>query len=247
MSKSVVGFLKLFRPSNAPTVVSNVLIVTLFTLPALPQPSVGIEFSWSLIALILAGVLAYSFGMAVNDLFDFNHDKIAKPFRPLVAGLVSKKSAWLAAAIVFLTSLFLYWLVYRLHYSSFALTSVLLLFAVIVLYNVFHKKIKFAELLMGYCRFMLILTTHLLLSEVFNPRVLVYGAIVFAHTVMITWFAKKGFFKEIKAINSIAYLIAGFCLIDLAVASALGNFELGVLCLSMFFLTILLQPLARGT
>jgi geranylgeranylglycerol-phosphate geranylgeranyltransferase len=54
-------------------------------------------YSPRFLAAALSAMMIAAYGNIVNDIFDFEVDKIGKPYRPLVSGAISRKTAiWLA-------------------------------------------------------------------------------------------------------------------------------------------------------
>ncbi len=82
MNTRLLGILRLIRFSNTPTAVADVVAGYLL--------AVGTIANWQpLLFLVLASVCLYSWGMALNDLYDLEEDRKHSPHRPLVTGAVS--------------------------------------------------------------------------------------------------------------------------------------------------------------
>ncbi len=79
MNPRLLAFLRLIRFSNAPTAVADIVAGYLL--------ATGSVLNWGpLFGLSLASVCLYSFGMALNDLYDLPEDRQHSPERPLVTG-----------------------------------------------------------------------------------------------------------------------------------------------------------------
>src|ERR1700722_6401540 len=88
------SWLQLFRAPN------------LFTVPGDPLAgwllaSAGARiFQPALAAVILASLLLYGFGLALNDLMDLPEDRVQRPSRPLPSGAIRPKRAAAVTAIL---------------------------------------------------------------------------------------------------------------------------------------------------
>lgn len=94
MKPTILGVLRLIRFSNTPTAVADIVAGYLL--------AVGTVADWPpLVALALASVCLYSFGMILNDIYDLEEDQIHNPKRPLVTGTVSMKTArWMVGGLL---------------------------------------------------------------------------------------------------------------------------------------------------
>src|SRR5690606_37475727 len=89
--------LALCRISNLPTVWMNVLAAMVLINQAIPNAA---QWYWfPLLALALSAF--YCGGMVLNDLCDYEWDKEHQPYRPLVAGGVTLKTAVIIAWLLF--------------------------------------------------------------------------------------------------------------------------------------------------
>ncbi len=84
-----MGFLRLTRPANVVTAVSDILAGIAISGFFLHQP-----FDYSLaLWLILSTMGLYGGGVVMNDVFDADLDAVERPERPIPSGLVSKSAA----------------------------------------------------------------------------------------------------------------------------------------------------------
>ncbi len=98
----ILGFIELVRPHNL--VVS--LLTTLIGYIALARDVNASEIVWShYLAAASVVVLVAAGGYVINDYYDVATDAIAKPWRPIVSGRVSRRAARLFAYILFLSGL----------------------------------------------------------------------------------------------------------------------------------------------
>ena len=259
--KTMKPYLALARPSNSPTVISNIVVSA--TLASFYLDALNGYNLFVLVITIASGLSAYFFGMVFNDLVDVKKDKLDGKKRPLVTGEISQKNASILAASLAIFSLAGYALllflvdIYKLPKLDFILTlsSIGLVFVSIVFYNLLHNRLQYPQLLMGACRFFLILASFLILSNVpktqedlpFSFLIFAYAAIVFIYTVALSTVARSKIFSEVKSVNPIAQLLAGFCIIDFLVLIYMQEYNLSLVCLVGYFATLILQPLFRGT
>ena len=128
--------LALARISNSPTVVSNVLAGTAL--------ATALTFNGTVFVMVIAMVLFYTAGMYLNDLFDLEWDRSRNSARPLPSGAVSVREA-LAAIVGF----FAVGLVLLAFTTWWALLSGVVLLAVIVAYDRWHKANPLSPLFHG--------------------------------------------------------------------------------------------------
>lgn len=137
------GLLILGRVSNLPTVWSNCFAGWWLG---------GGGSGWTLFDLCVGATLIYVGGMFLNDAIDADFDRQHRRERPIPAGHVSLVSAWwFAFALLGAGSL----LLIPLGRTPAALTVLLLV--TIVFYDVVHKRVAFAPVIMAGCRFWLFL------------------------------------------------------------------------------------------
>ena len=131
--------LRLGRVSNLPTVWTNVLAATVLAGGAWQSARTAL--------VLLAMSLFYVGGMYLNDYFDRTIDARERPERPIPAGDISAGAVaaagfgMLCAGIVLLAAT-----------GIVAAVTGLLLAALIVAYNLFHKGVALSPVTMGLCR-----------------------------------------------------------------------------------------------
>jgi hypothetical protein len=132
------------RISNLPTVWSNVLAGVVLA-GAVDRDPAALALTLGL--LVVIATLLYVAGMFLNDAFDAAFDARERPERPIPAGLVSRGEvlrwgfAMLAAGVVLAGA-----------FGPRALVAAALTAATIVAYDLHHKQVKLAPLVMGLCR-----------------------------------------------------------------------------------------------
>ncbi len=135
------AWLELARLSNAPTVVSNVLV-------GAGIGGLGGGIAWPAVgAAGSAAILFYVGGMAMNDVVDRDIDRHERPDRPIPSGRITVRAATGFAVACLAAGVGLAALA-----GPPALLVSLLLVAAIVMYNRFHKAAAMTVVLMGACR-----------------------------------------------------------------------------------------------
>lgn len=135
------AFLELARISNLPTVWSNCLAAWL----------VGGTHDTRILGIgIAGGSLVYTGGMFLNDYCDQEFDRAHRQERPIPSDRSSARSAGLIAAVFLgIGTVCLAWI---------NLWAALLLTALVVTYDFWHKKNPISPVLMAVCRVMLVVT-----------------------------------------------------------------------------------------
>jgi 4-hydroxybenzoate polyprenyltransferase len=174
MRLNIKPYLDLCRVSNLPTVWTNVLAAVVLS---------GVDFSWPKFLLLLFSLsLFYSGGMCLNDLCDATPDRTHKPFRPIPSGRISVQDARLFTVVLFVLAFVVLLL---LPYRISLLTGILLL-ALIIVYDRIHKAHPSSVILMGACRFMVLVVSAVAVSGTVNGLVGLAGFLQFAYVLIIT-------------------------------------------------------------
>ncbi len=130
---------KLGRVSNLPTVWTNVLAGVVLAGGPVEVPK--------LVVLALLATLLYVAGMFLNDAFDAEFDAKHRPERPIPAGEVTRATVLRWGLILLDLGLAL-----ALLLGLPALLAALATAAAIVIYDLHHKQVVYAPVLMGLCR-----------------------------------------------------------------------------------------------
>ncbi|MCK6545222.1 UbiA family prenyltransferase [Myxococcota bacterium] len=150
-------YLALARPSNLPTVWTNVLAGSALAAPGALEPG-----RTALVAL--GGSLLYSAGMVLNDAFDRAIDAKERPERPIPSGRVAASTAFALGAALLVLGLGVTIGAALLGRDTTpwpAVITAVVLAAAIVLYDLWHKSNPVAPFVMGACRALLYLTAGL--------------------------------------------------------------------------------------
>ncbi len=175
--KALYGYLALARISNSPTVVSNTLAGGALAGALWPDGKLG------LIAIVM--VLFYMAGMYLNDLMDYAVDCRERPERPLPAGIVSPSAAVAVALTLFGCGSLLLWSV-----GPHPFLSGLVLIALIICYDRWHKSNPLSPLLMALCRLMVYITAFLAFSVQSLSTLLIPGSLLVLYVIGLTYIAK---------------------------------------------------------
>jgi hypothetical protein len=171
------GYLALARISNSPTVVSNTLAGAALAGALRPDGQV--------VAVAVAMVLFYTAGMYLNDLCDYTIDRLRQPQRPLPSGVVSRTEAATVVVALFGIGSALLWSA-----GSATFRSGLVLIAVIVVYDFWHKSNPLSPLLMAATRALVYVTAGLAIAGTLSNQLLVWAGLLFAYIVGLTAIAK---------------------------------------------------------
>jgi hypothetical protein len=174
------GYFSLARVSNSPTVVSNVLTGVALAGALSAQNTVPI------VLLATAMVAFYTAGMYLNDLCDYEFDRVKRPDRPLPSGLVSRSSAALVTiGLLVLGSILL------LSIGTRPFLVGLVLIGLIVFYDAWHKTNPFSPLVMAGTRMMVYVTTFLAFSPDISSSLLIAIGLLLSYIVGLTYIAKS--------------------------------------------------------
>lgn len=99
-----MGFLRLTRPANVITAVSDILAG--IAISGYFLTATGGAFSWKpVILLIISTMGLYAGGVVFNDVFDARLDAVERPERPIPSGIVSKTAATLWGTLLLLAGI----------------------------------------------------------------------------------------------------------------------------------------------
>ena len=223
------SYLLLSRVSNLPTVWTNVLAGMCASSAAVDWPTY--------VQTALAVSLFYTAGMFLNDAFDEQFDRRARPERPIPSGDVSKGEVLLVGGGLLVAGELL------LPMRTDALMLGALLALAIVAYDYHHKRSRMAPLIMGTCRG-LVYGVAAAAAAGLNVGVAVGALIMASYVAGLTVVAKAA---GANARWLIPVLIAGISLVDAAfigvVSSSIG---LAAVAALGFPLTLFLQRYVPG-
>lgn len=180
--------LALCRISNLPTVWMNVLAAMVLINHANPN---AVQWCWFPL-LVFALSAFYCGGMVLNDLCDYQWDKQHQPYRPLVAGSVTLKTASVIAALLFLSG---FVIIVFTPFAAAGSLAALVLFATIAIYDLFHKKTAAGILVMGLARALVFIVVLMALTGEWLYWVIVAAAIQFLYTLSLTFVARYEYIR----------------------------------------------------
>jgi 4-hydroxybenzoate polyprenyltransferase len=234
MTGAVRTALRLGRVSNLPTVWTNVLAGMILNGKIAPLGVV--------VPVGLAMSLAYVAGMYLNDAFDHGWDAQHRPERPIPAGEVGARTVlWvgfgmLAASLVAL----------RVGAGPRSFEAGVVLAALIVVYDLSHKRNPLAPLVMGLCRVGVYATAGLSVAPAIAPALAVGASILLAYLIALSVVARSET-RDPRLPRLVGFLIAGIALLDGAIVAVLGHFWMAGACVAAFVLTRRLQRHVPGT
>lgn len=156
------AFMKLFRISNSPTIISNVLVGAAVAASIEPNSFPNITH---VIAVTTSLVLIYIAGMAINDYFDQVVDTSERPTRPIPSGQISTGTALLCGV-----GLLLLGMIACAFVSLDVLPWVMLLGSAVLAYNMLHLAKFVGPLLMSMCRMLVPIIAAIALSPSQAPE-----------------------------------------------------------------------------
>lgn len=195
--------LRLGRVSNLPTVTSNVLAAI-----ALSGARPG---AWLIAMVCLAMSMMYVAGMYLNDAFDRDIDARERPERPIPSGQVAALTvfgigfALLGGGVLVIAALCI-----ATGASWLSAVSAMALAALIVAYDLHHKRNRFSPIIMGLCRVGVYTTAGLAVSGQLDGAVLAGSGCLLAYLIGLTYVARAENLREIGAMWPLALLSVPF-------------------------------------
>lgn len=138
-----------------------------------------------LVWLLFGASLLYVAGCTLNDAFDQKFDQRHNPQRPIPSGGMPAGGVWLAGFVELGVGAFV-----LLELSGVRWIWLVVLAAVILLYDAIHKKWSGSVWLMGSCRFFLWLTAGSAANEELAPLTLAWSGVIALYVVGISLFAR---------------------------------------------------------
>lgn len=137
----------------------------------------GIQFSYPLLYAMLAVFFVCAGGQSINDFFDFEVDKKTNKKKPLVKGTITKKTALIYSAILFVIGIS-----FSFFISQLALITAIFFALLLIVYSALMKKIKyFGNFVVSFSVAFTILFGAIISMNFFLPFILFVSAF-FANT-----------------------------------------------------------------
>ena len=235
--KKLVGFLRLTRPANIVTAISDILAGV-----AIAGYTGGTDQLPSILLLVAATIGLYGGGVVFNDVFDAALDRVERPERPIPSGLISEKEgALLGTFLLFIGVIAAFGLS---AYPSGAIAFVIAVAALV--YDKWGKHHRvFGPLNMGLCRGL-----NLLLGISLVPGALMqYGFLAIVPIIYIAAITmiSQG---EVHGGKSKTMMLAGFLYLAVIASILYTSAARGSYMYALFFLAILAiliySPLIRA-
>ena len=206
-------YAQLIRLPNLPTALADIALGALAT-GVLAEPR-----RWPVyLLLMLASACLYCGGMAWNDFFDREEDRLERPDRPLPSGKITPRQAALAATGLVTAGVLLAFLA-GLMQGTWAASTVLalLLTGAIFLYDAWLKHTLAGPVGMGACRFLnVLLGMAPAAPDVLWTRGMYLAFLVGIYIVGVTWLARTE-----ARVSSRAALVAAASVMGLSLLMAL--------------------------
>ncbi len=182
MFAQIRAWLILSRGSNLPTVWSNLVAGWLLGYVYTDRFPYANGLLLSLLGLLIGVSLIYVGGMILNDAFDARWDTERRSTRPIPAGLVSAKAAFIVGGLALFIGAWCTVAASLGGHRGITFLLVLLLVAGVLVYDRWHKGVSWAPAVMGLCRALLPAIGFLVVGEsIFFPPLADSDRIIFAH------------------------------------------------------------------
>lgn len=208
MNKTTSAYCQLIRPANLITAIADILagvaVSGVFSSTAETKLDVS-TFVPSLLTLIAASIFLYAGGVALNDAFDAEVDRIERPERPIPSGNVSRSSAFAFGFIVLLLGC-----LFAVYAHNISGKVAIMLALSIIVYNSYSKhSTLLGPLTMGLCRGLNLLLGMTIIYSLGGNQLEEYYVLTILPVIYIAAITliSQG---EVVGGNKNALLIAGF-------------------------------------
>lgn len=243
---AITAHLRLIRPANIVTAVADILAgfaisgaaITLFSPDVHVYPSVSSD----LIRLITSTIGLYGGGVAFNDVFDAELDRVERPERPIPSGAASLFSASVLAGCLLLVGIVAAWGV-----SPLSGVLALAIAVLAIVYNAWGKhQLVFGPINMGLCRGGNLLLGMSVISEA--PQQMWYLALIpvvyIAAITMISRGEVHGGNKSALIAGAVMYAMIILSIFTLTIFSAIPFWQ--VLPFLILFSFLIFKPLFKA-
>lgn len=136
--------------------------------------------------LFAGATFLYVGGMFLNDAFDAQFDRQYRTERPIPSHAIALKTVWVwGVGWLALGACCLAWVGTLTGIMGLALAGC------IVLYDAIHKRVAFAPVLMGLCRFVLYLAAVSSVATGWNARAICCSLAIFAYIIGLSYVARR--------------------------------------------------------
>jgi len=223
----VRAWLELARVSNLPTCVSNVLVGAAIG-------GVSCDIAWPAVGIVaVAVILLYVGGMALNDVVDYRADLAQRPGRPIPSGRIPLRTAAGAAIACLVAGVGLTALT-----GTPAVWFGAALAAVIVVYDLVHKRVAASVVLMGACRGLVYLTAAAAVCWPLEvPVATILTVAITVYVALVTLLARVEADRPGIRIT-VLRLLVGISLVDAIFLALLGRPALAAAALGCLVATV---------
>lgn len=230
MNSRLNGFLRLCRPANLPTAAADVLAGLALAGFYTTNQYILFNQGW---LLALSSMLLYAGGVVLNDVFDFELDKLERPERPIPSGVIGLNEARIFGVVLLVLGVSSAFLV---TFNSGLVATVLAL--LILLYDSFSKNYSFlGPFNMGLCRGFNLLLGISVFNDFINIHYVIIPIIYIAAITMISQGEVHGKNKRNIVLAGMFYTIVISLLVYFNITS-LSMPIYGYLFLLLFVLSI---------
>ena len=218
--KTIIAYLRLMRPPNLFTAIADILLGYAISGAAQHQAGVfqyHLDYLDKLPYLILATVGLYGGGVVLNDVFDYELDKVERPERPLPSGAASLTGASILGSLLLVVGVLL-----ALKVSLTSMVIALIISVLVLSYDAWAKHHSIlGPLNMGLCRgFNLLLGLSVIGIEVMQYYALAIIPVIYISAItMVSRGEVQGGNK--KALQGAVFLYSFVILIILSLGLAL--------------------------
>ncbi len=182
--------LKLGRVSNLPTVWTNCFVG--FAIAGVTPELLDV------VIICFAFSFFYIAGMFLNDVFDYQWDKLHQPDRPIVANETSRQEVTLYSLFLIVAGIIFVIFASAEKQVSASTSGTIILIACILIYDWKHKEWAFSPWLMGACRLMVYFTVALTTAPL-SYKFALPGLCLMTYIAGITYLAKA---EHVNTLNA---------------------------------------------
>ncbi len=237
-----MGYLKLMRPANIVTAVSDILAGVAISGYIGKE---GWQF-WPIVLLILSTAGLYGGGVVMNDFFDADLDKVERPERPIPSGLIARNEALAFGISLLLFGIIMAALVYRFTFSWISAIISMVIAIAALIYDKWSKHHPvIGPLNMGACRGLnLLLGISIIPAAVSSYALVAIVPLVYiAAITMISQGEVHGGRKTTLFMAALLYLAVIACLLYVSLDK--GNLQYAIIFI-LLWAALIFPPLQKA-
>ena len=239
------GWFHMLRISNAPTIVSNVMVGVALAYYAhnaqwahqVTHPPLQLFKPMVLVTIVL--LLLYCSGMVLNDAFDAKRDSVHRPERPIPRGIIDVKQAWFVGWLLVVIAVLL---AFGINLVT-GVATIALAFSM-VLYTFLHQSTLASIPLMAICRGLVYVVAFAAFATQISPILFIFCSAIIVYTAVLTLVGSVEHEKQNKLSWSIWLMVipAGIAIVLLSPQSPISWFAFCVLIIWTFVAWRRFQP-----